>query len=194
MTQTLPEAEGDPLKLAWQLGSKYYLEIVISYLRATEELMFQVDIPDGVYLSIGFGTDMVDVDMLTWFGLGADSVAKDHWSTAKKAPAEDSIADHNTRSMIFDETNNRVQFVTTRKLDTGDVDQDFLIPFDEELKMSWAIRYRSAEWLNHDLRDTFEMTLYESLGNSPDVLLPNINIDITPFDEIVEFVPVEEDV
>lgn len=155
--------------------------------------------PNDVYLSIGFGTNMVDVDMLTWFGLGADSVAKDHWSTSRKKPDEDTQADHITKEMTFDETNNRVKFVTTRKADTGDLEQDFLIPFEEELQMSWAFRYKNAQWLNHDLRDTFQMTLYESLGNiapNIDSFLPNINIDVTNEDEIelLPFVPPQEDV
>jgi hypothetical protein len=66
----------------------------IEYERATadheERLRMFMKMPDKQWFSIGFGRDMTDVDMITWFSDGDASYVKDYWSIAKKVPEEDS--------------------------------------------------------------------------------------------------------
>lgn len=62
-------------------------------------------------------------------------------------------------------------FTTRRKLDTGDYEEDFLIPLRKEFDIIWAIRMSDADWIDHEFRDKATLTLRETHGNDV-VLLP----------------------
>ena len=62
-----------------------------------------------------------------------------------------------------------VTFETKRKLDTGDAEQDYLVPLGEEIDMVWAIHEKTGEWKEHTKYGNFKVTYDQSLGN----LLPD---------------------
>ena len=49
-------------------------------------------------------------------------------------------------------------FLTRRKLDTGDASEDFLVPLDQAIAMSWAYK-NSAQFRKHDERGVWSLTL-----------------------------------
>lgn len=105
------------------------MTIEMRYLWSTEEMEFTVEMPDKTYLSLGFGGEgMYWVDMLAWF---ADSetghYVQDYWSFDKREPKVDDTPDFNVVEVTDLTETNRVKFITTRSLDTGDVKEDFLI-------------------------------------------------------------------
>lgn len=86
--QYMPTKAGDPLKFDWEYKT-FAANMDITYLIPTEELQFRVEIPNNSYISLGFGTDMFNVDMITWHGLGEASKSVDYFSKGKYEPGKD---------------------------------------------------------------------------------------------------------
>ena len=84
--------EKGELILHWKISSYNFL-MTVTYEPETatnkERIKMFLKMPDKMWFSIGFGSSMTDVDMISWFVDGENSYAKDYWSTAKNAPAED---------------------------------------------------------------------------------------------------------
>ena len=118
------------------------------------------------YISLGFGYDMNDVDMIGWHANGETAFAEDYWSTSKITPKVDAVSNLVSTHEIT-EGKKTVKWVTKRKLDTGDLAEDYLIPLNDEIDIVWAIGLSSGDWKYHDLWGRFRMTFDESLGNLP---------------------------
>ena len=73
---------------------------------------------------------MKKCDMVAWHALGDDSYAQDYFSQkSKDAPGVDKVGDLSTTTETYTKgKKQRVIFTTQRKLDTGDYEEDFLIP------------------------------------------------------------------
>ena len=124
--------------------------------------------PNNSYLSLGFGSNMSRVDMIAWHGYGETAAAVDYWSTSKKTPLPDPEDQQNLETTYeMSEDGKRVNFVTTRKLDTGDSELDYLVPLDKEIDMVWAFTISSGEWIEHFKYGLFKVTFDETLGNNP---------------------------
>ena len=76
--------------------------------------------PNPSYVSLGFGRNMVNVDMLSWQAQGSTTLAQDFYSFGNNTPGLDSVGNHDTTSVTFNSDNSRVELVTKRKVDTGD--------------------------------------------------------------------------
>lgn len=59
----------------------------------------------------------------------------------------------------------KVTFTTKRKLDTGDTENDYLIPMSKEIDMIWALRTSTGSWKEHNKYGKFKVTFDESYGN-----------------------------
>ena len=144
------------------------MSIELRYLWETEEIEFVTQIPDNTYLAIGFGKDMTDVDMLAWHAnIRSGSTIGDYWSEVKAAPEMDASIDLKVVSIEAADDGSSVRFVTTRKLDTGDAEKDFLIQLGEEIDMNWAVSLYTSDWVRHDFRDKFRITFDKAFGNDP---------------------------
>jgi hypothetical protein len=65
---------GEPLNLSWdKIGKGYDYSMDITYIIPTEEVQFEVDMPDKSFLGFGFGKSMVNVDMIIWHANGKNS-------------------------------------------------------------------------------------------------------------------------
>ena len=126
--------EKGELILHWKI-SRYNYVLTLTYEPATatteERVRFFLKMPDQHWFSIGFGTSMTNVDMISWFADGDNSYAKDYWSTSRSAPAEDASKDVSTplaRKIPAADPGgvDHVAFVSYRAIDTGDW-QDYLI-------------------------------------------------------------------
>jgi hypothetical protein len=85
---------------------------------ATQTLIrFNVSVPLNQYLSIGFGADMSNVDMVVWQAYGANSRCIDLYSRQKTTPSTDSSQDYTT---TFSYDSKKVYFISDRKVKTGD--------------------------------------------------------------------------
>ena len=170
--------------LHWKI-SRYDFFMTVTYEPATattaERIRMFLKMPDKMWFSIGFGSSMRNVDMISWFANGDESYAKDYWSTAKNAPAEDDSQDVSTPlARAIPAANpgdlSYVAFVSYRPLDTGDSAQDYLIQLGEEMDMVYGFRYRSSDWYKHDKRGWFSMKVDESLGRL-DVIEQEMSLD-----------------
>ena len=124
-----------------------------------------MDIPNNTYVSLGFGKNMFNVDMIAWLAQGDVYKAVDYWSTEKNTPAEDTVQNLPT-TFEANQDNTRVTFTTKRKLDTGDADQDYLIRLNEATDMVWAVHWSSGVWKEHTKYGKFQATFSSSLGNT----------------------------
>ena len=177
------EEKGE-LMLHWNI-SRYDFFMTVTYEPATastaERIRMFLKMPDKMWFSIGFGSSMTNVDMISWFANGDESYAKDYWSTSKKAPAEDDSQDVSTplaRKIPAAQPGDLdyVAFVSYRPLDTGDSAQDYLIQLGQEMDMVYGFRYRSSAWYRHDKRGWFSMKVDESLGRL-DVMEKELSLD-----------------
>ena len=109
---------GEPLILSWdKIGKGYDYSIEITYIAATEEVQFKVDMPDKTYISFGFGQSMINADMIIWHADGSSSYSQDYWSEKFNTPKVDEVThlvstkEAYTRPDGKNKTN-RVKFVT----------------------------------------------------------------------------------
>ena len=140
--------------------------MVVTYLRESEEVQFEVDMENNTYLSIGFGYDMDGVDMIGWHGDGDTAKAVDYWSIGKRTPVTDAVNNLDSTYEISADKK-RVKFVTKRKLDTGDLTEDYLIPLNEEIDLVWALNLGDSDWIIHTIWGRFRETFHDTLGNLP---------------------------
>lgn len=163
---------GEPLNLSWdKIGKEYDYSMDITYIIPTEEVQFEVDMPDKSFLGFGFGKSMVNVDMIIWHANGKNSYSQDYWSTSTKTPKVDDFAHLTTTQEAYTRPDgknktNRVKFVTRRKLDTGEHSEDFVIPLNQEFDFIWAINLVGPELVIHNLSGKAKISISDTLGNT----------------------------
>ena len=123
--------------------------------------------PDQSWFSIGFGANMNNVDMIGWHADGADSYVRDYFSKTKNTPPEDDeqnldseVPEFTAKDPNTEGDYDRVSFVTYRDLDTGDAEQDYLVPLDEEIDMVYGILTYSKDWNEHNKRGVWSMKIH----------------------------------
>ena len=185
-----PEQFGvdDQLIRTWQWKDKEF-ELELFFEEATaktaDRLKMIMTLPDDAYFSIGFGRNMNEVDMVAWHANGVDSYVKDYYSLNKyAAPAEDDIQNFETETpkLIGGGDDTRVQFISYRDLDTGDDEQDYVVPLDEQIDMVYAI-HDTWEWKEHKAKGKWSMKVHRGLGNKvePQTLVSGGGV-VTPDD------------
>ena len=143
-----------------------------------DRLKMIVTIPDGSYFSIGFGDSMFNVDMIGWHAKGANSYAKDYFSTGKYKPPADAEQNLETEDPVLiakvdEDDYDKVRFVTYRDLETTDTSEDFIVPLDEEIEMIYGFHPSRSDWVEHKKRGYWKMKVHRGLGNPQ----PVINLD-----------------
>jgi hypothetical protein len=88
------------------------------------------------YVSMGFGFTMTNVDMITGSMISGNPKVVDQWSVSHDTPVDDNQGD------IINFSGSRKgeisSFWFTRKLNTGDNSQDFLIVPNRQTSIIWA--------------------------------------------------------
>ena len=122
-----------------------------------------------MWFSIGFGDSMFETDMIAWHANGTNSYVEDYYSKRRAAPK---IDDQRDVEFIFGQVPAssptdypKVYFMTWRPLDTGDTEEDFLIPLNADIDMVWSFRSDDSDWRIHIRRGYFNIQLDKSLGN-----------------------------
>ena len=93
---------------------------------------------------------MTNTDMIAWFANEKVGLTKDYWSTSHDDPEEDLTSNLITgRAPEHDSVTDKMTFVTIRALDTGDSQQDFLVPVEVNFPVSYAYAQGSAAWRKH---------------------------------------------
>jgi hypothetical protein len=72
------------LILNWLFG-RQTITMDVKYQINEERIELVLFMPDGMWFSIGFGSSMVETDMIAFFAQGGDSYVEDYWSTQKGA-------------------------------------------------------------------------------------------------------------
>merc|ERR1712226_651249 len=134
-TNTLAKSSGTGLEVydGWNLELTLIDE---------ETIQFDIHMPDNTWLGLNLGgTNMGrGDDMVRFVAQGNDSAWYDEH--LKRRPSED---DEQNLFGSFELIDNEVIFHVQRKLDTGDADDDFLIPADAPFDMAWAVNYETPD-------------------------------------------------
>ena len=80
---------------------------------------------------------MKNTDMMVWQARKGFGVVRDLYSYGYGVPKMDEVQNLDNVTK-FDKKKGMANFVTRRKLDTGDSDKDFLIKMNEDIPMSYA--------------------------------------------------------
>mmetsp|Transcript_22999 Transcript_22999/g.28541 ORF Transcript_22999/g.28541 Transcript_22999/m.28541 type:complete len:213 (-) Transcript_22999:1631-2269(-) len=104
---------------------------------------------------------MKNADMIVWQSKWGEGTASDLYSFGYSTPVRDSRQDVAYESK-FNSNNNRITFVTRRKLDTGDDKSDFLVRMGEDIPMSYAFAKDTVKWgEKHDVWDVWTLKITE---------------------------------
>ena len=106
-----------------------------------------------------FNTDMILMQAFTTL---SKSVISDLWSTRESTPTYDKVDNITDKNITVDSRGVQI-FQFSRKLDTGDVGQDFVIPVDHEFTMCYAINHKQANFAEHQDRSIFQIK-FNSVG------------------------------
>ena len=121
---------------------------------AVGDIVFRTIIPNNSWFAIGFGTKMVNTDMIGWFVDNKVGSTRDLWSTGYGQPADDLQNDVKDDSPpTFDEVTGKMTFITRRPLDTGDASEDYLIELNSILAMSYAFKRGTGKFEMHGEND-----------------------------------------
>ena len=86
-------------------------------------------------LVMGFGIKSVQTDMILWQAIGTQSKVSDLWSSsAWIAPVVDNL--NNLNSTFVQNNNSTVTFTTTRSMNTGDLEKDYLVQYMQDCYFS----------------------------------------------------------
>jgi hypothetical protein len=88
------------------------------------------------YVSIGFGINMYNVDMITGSVITGKPKVVDQWSVSHDTPVDD--IQGNILNFSGSRQGEISSFWFTRKLNTGDSSQDFLIVPNKQTSIIWA--------------------------------------------------------
>lgn len=121
----------------------------IKYLKASEELQIQATVPKNMYMALGFGDMMKNSDMVIFQAKGPKGEVNDVWSKGHKRTYFDKSQDYKWTSKVV---GNNYLFTATRKLDTGDAEEDVVVPKDMLVGMMWSVNKNSPELGYHSSR------------------------------------------
>ena len=108
-----------------------------------------------MWLGLGYGKNMENVDMVLFQGKGDSGEISDLWSMTETMPTKDSSNDYIHQKN--QKNNGMYTFTTYRKLDTGDA-KDTVIKCGEDYKMAWTVNSMTAEFAQHNRGDLFTLT------------------------------------
>ena len=97
----------------------------------------------NAWLGVGFGSVMLDSDMIVFQGSGDKGNVMDMMAYGQSAPALDVQQDITWNSTV---TPSSYSFTVFRELTTPDTSQDFSIPLDAWFDMIWAEQATTADY------------------------------------------------
>lgn len=111
-------------------------------------MTFEVYMRDNSWMGIVLGESGMGpgADMIQIKAEGINSRVYDKFSQGYISPAEDGQNNLDATFRFFE--GDQIRFTITRALDTGDSEQDYLVPVDQEFDLGWAINYKNNEILN----------------------------------------------
>ena len=89
--------------------------------------------------------------MIGWFVKDGAGDTRDYWSTSHADPELDSVS--NLFEQIkpkFDSETGKMTFLTRRKLDTSDSDQDYIAQIGTQIPMVYGYKKGTSDWVKHD--------------------------------------------
>ena len=93
---------------------------------------------------------MTNTDMIVWEAYDGEGSVRDLYSKSYGMPAEDATSDIDLVSTDYDSSFERMSFVTRRKLDTGDEEEDYVFGLNEENVMCYAYKSRTNNFVKHE--------------------------------------------
>ena len=120
------------MKLAYLIGSVFCMNFTMNEgptfsinIENKDTLKIEASVPNSMWLGIGFGHGMKGgVDMVQFRATGS-GIVQDLWSTSESQPAIDSVQSYTGTTVT--QADSKYNFVTYRKLDTGETTQDSVI-------------------------------------------------------------------
>ena len=94
---------------------------------------------------------MTNTDMIAWFAIDGVGETRDYYSTSHNVPQEDSVSNLvDGVEPVFDSSTGLLTFITRRKLDTGDSDEDYVVEPGIEMAMIYGYKKGDTKWKKHD--------------------------------------------
>ena len=95
----------------------------------SQVLKFKAEVPVGKWLALGWGWHMFDIDMvlLQAYPDIRRSLTSDLWSTHNVTPLFDHLNNYFDVKIIPDPQTDMQLFYFSRKLDTGDLEEDYIV-------------------------------------------------------------------
>lgn len=128
---------------------------MVTYDFTKSKVKFVATVGLNKYFSIGFGSSMVNTDMLIFQATGSGTVT-DAYSKDYAAPPPDKIQNLEDISIVIE--GGVYTFTCYRDLDTGD-SQDYVITLDQEMPLIWAELTTSASMRIHSDRGVSSLTI-----------------------------------
>ena len=120
----------DPCFKSFNDGSS----ITISYLPDTNEILYIANVTATSFLAMGYGSNMVNTDMVAWIADGPASYQSDLYSVQEQEPTVLAI---NSYTTSFVDYGSYVVFTSTRSM-TATGDDTFDIPLETQFSMVFA--------------------------------------------------------
>ncbi|CDW87608.1 cytochrome b5-like heme steroid binding domain containing protein [Stylonychia lemnae] len=145
-----------------------------AFMINNKTLRLFMTVPINNFFAVGFGSQMVNTDMILTQSRGNLSTAYDLWSTRHGRPSTDEVQDIKY-GFIWNETHTTFQI--DRKIDTGDTAQDFVVIVvrffitfiiykGEPMSMIFSYHTSSATLTKHTNKGGFTMTLIPPIYNA----------------------------
>ena len=114
--------------------------IVMNYDFEKQKVKFKATVGQNKYFAIGFGTSMINTDMIIFFASDEGSVM-DAYSTGYQAPTAEAI--QSIEDLIVTIENGIYTFECYRAMNTGDP-QDHVLEFDTDTPIIWSENTKTA--------------------------------------------------
>jgi hypothetical protein len=108
--------------------------MTIYYDVAKQKVVYEAVVAQSTYIGMGYGTDMVNVDMAAWIADSGSSFQQTMYSYGFEYPAPSDINEYNT-TWTFNATH--TSFLSTRPLNPN-TPNAYVIPLDESFPIVWA--------------------------------------------------------
>ena len=155
------------------LAQDIYLTFEV--VQGSEEFFLEVHMPKDHWLALSFGGSHMNTDMIVFdTHSGYDAAVPDMYSDEFGEPKLDTTlldaGDIEVIEIVPDTSAPLIKFSIRRDFDTGDGEKDFVLGFDQVIRMGFAIRNEVAEERNeetgkietfgmHDRHGYFDMIL-----------------------------------
>jgi len=118
----------------------------VHYDAASDRVVFDVTLQNNMWFAVGFGSSMVNTDIVAWSTYGVQSEQVDLYSRGNYFPGADRVNAYTT-SIDVDAATGRVHFVSSRPMETGNAN-DFTFALYEKFDIIYAFD-KSSHIMNY---------------------------------------------